>query len=325
MQRKLILPSLVLVFALLACTITINPTNPPAPVATTEAAPVLPPPAVITVTPSLTAPAPVLPPPVGPADVIRNATYLVPGCDGGLHSYTLTDGAYASGPDPMAIGYTYVSVGDMFGFGDLNYDGVSDAAVLLGVNCGGTGVFTYIMAMVSTGGSLSTAASVFIDDRPMITSLNIVNGEIVADITVHGAMDAMCCPSLPTRQGYRLYGSQLVRTLLATWDGGVERSIGIFSPSDLENVSYPFNVTGHVTIGPFENTLAYAIYAPDNTLVTSGSVMTDSPGPGSPGNFALPVNLAAAGVFGLVRIEFSELSAADGSVVTLDSVLVNVH
>jgi len=30
-------------------------------------------------------------------------------------------------------------------------------------------------------------------------------------------------------------------------------------------------------------------------------------------------------VYGLVRIEFSELSMADGSVMTLDSVLVNVH
>ncbi len=89
-------------------------------------------------------------------------------------------------------------------------------------------------------------------------------------------------------------------------------------------MTYPFTVTGSVTIGPFENTLGYKLYTPDNTLVNSGSVMTDSPDMGAPGNFSLPVDLSMAGVFGLVRIEFVENSMMDGSVMTLDSVLVNV-
>jgi hypothetical protein len=79
-----------------------------------------------------------------------------------------------------------------------------------------------------------------------------------------------------------------------------------------------------LAVGPFENILAYAVYTSDNTLVTNSSVMTDSPNPGDPGSFSLPVDPSMAGVYGLVRIEFSELSMADGSVMTLDSVLVNV-
>jgi hypothetical protein len=53
--------------------------------------------------------------------------------------------------------------------------------------------------------------------------------------------------------------------------------------------------------------------------------MIDSPEAGLPGNFSLPVDLTMAGVCGLVRIEFAEYSMADGSLVTLDSVQVNVR
>jgi hypothetical protein len=52
--------------------------------------------------------------------------------------------------------------------------------------------------------------------------------------------------------------------------------------------------------------------------------MTNSPDVGQPGDFSLPVNLTTAGVTGLVRIEFVEYSMKDGSILTLDSVLVNV-
>jgi hypothetical protein len=111
----------------------------------------------------------------------------------------------------------------------------------------------------------------------------------------------------------------------ATWSAGTQRAININSPADLAEVSYPFTVSGSVTVGPFENTLAYAVYTSDNTLVTNGSVMTDSPNAGFPGNFSIPINLSMAGVFGRVRIEFVEYSMMDGSVMTLNSVLVNVH
>jgi hypothetical protein len=302
MNRKLILPALALALAILACNL--QPGTPaPAPTDT----PGLPLPAGLT------------------ADLLRNATYTLEGCDGAVHSYPLANGAYASAPDSSAAGYTSISMGDLVANGDLNFDGVEDAAVILGVNCGGTGVFTYLLAVLNSGGLPVSTGYVFIDDRPMINSLSIASGEILSDILIHGSDDPMCCPAFQTQQGYRLYGSTLVRTRLATWTGGLERSINVTAPADLASVSYPLTVTGGVTIGPFENTLAYAIYAPDNTLVTSGSLMTDSPDAGLPGNFSLPVDLSMAGVFGRVRIEFSELSMKDGSVMTLDSVLVDVH
>ena len=310
MKRNLFLPTLFLVLAILACNIqpaTVT-SQPVVASKTPVTTPTLPSPAVLT------------------ADMLRNAQYNLQGCSGTPQSFQLVNGSYASGVDPSSVDYVGITMGDQVAFGDLNYDGVEDAEVILGVNCGGTGVFTWIAAVLNMGGVPVQAASVFIDDRPMISSLSISSGEIISDIVIHGTTDPMCCPSARTQQGYRLYGSVLIKTRLATWDaGGQERSINITSPADLAEVSYPFTVLGGVTVGPFENTLAYAIYTADNVLVTSGSLMTDSPDAGLPGNFSLPVDLTSAGVFGLVRIEFSELSMADGSVMTLDSVLVNVH
>lgn len=313
MRKKLtfkLLPfSLALLLTLAACAIPSGSPPPnPAPATATATSPSLPPAHELTL------------------EMLRSATYTLTGFSDSPQTVTLVDGAYTSGSDTTAIGYISVHMGEVAAFGDLNGDGISDAAVVLGVNTGGTAVFTYIAAVLNVNGAPVHAASLLIDDRPQIGGLSIVSGEILAQTVVHRGDDPMCCPSLPVEQGFRLYnGNGLV---LTRWAGqtadGQPRAINITSPADLATVNYPFTVTGNVTVGPFENTLAYNIYAPDNSLVTSGSVMTDSPDMGQPGNFSLSVDLTAAGVTGLVRIEFVEHSMMDGSVMTLDSVLVHV-
>lgn len=288
-------------------------------------------PAVLpTIAPPPTAPVPPSAPTVSmPAltlDSLRNATYDVSEFVGAPYIVTLVDGQYASGNDPMAENYLFVQLGDQVAFGDLNYDGVDDAAVVLAINAGGTGVFTYLAAVLNVGGSPLHVASVFLDDRPQVNSLNIVAGEVIAQAIVHGPDDPGCCPSQPVEVGYRLYGNALVLTYLASQTpSGFPRRITITFPSDLVTLALPFPLTGYVTVGPFENTLAYQIYGPDNTLLERGSVMTDSPNPGDPGNFSISaIDLSPYGVHGLVRIEIVEYSMQDGSVMTMDSVLVNI-
>jgi len=326
MKYKFILPLLTLALVILACSVQINTTNPP-PISITDSQI---PPIVVTETPVL----PSLPPPPVPPSVpelspdsLRNASYDITEFTGTPRTITLVNGGYASGSDPLAMDYLTVYMSDLVAFGDLNYDGVNDATVILGINTGGTGVFTYIAAVLNIGGAPAQVASVFIDDRPMINSLSITSGEILSDILLHGTDDPGCCPSMLVEQGYRLVNNN--NLVLSRWDGqtagGLPRAINISSPVDLTETSYPFTVSGSVTVGPFENTLAYTVYSSDNTLITNGPIMTDSPNPGEPGNFSLPVNLSMAGVYGLVRIEFVEYSMMDGSVMTLDSVLVKVH
>jgi len=322
MNRIHFLPLLVLPLAIMACILPFVAGTPATSPTSATGVPVVTSP--IPDTPSV----PSLPPTSSSGltlDSLRNASYDISAFFGSPMTVTLVNGSYSSSSDPAAVDYMSVSMGDMVAFGDLNFDGVSDAAVILAINTGGTGVFTYIASVLDISGAPVNVASVFLDDRPIVNSLSISNGEILADTVIHGASDPGCCPGLQAQFGFRLYGSQMVLTRRASWLAGLERAINITTPADLAVVNYPYTVSGNVTVGPFENTLAYAVFTSDNTLVTNGPVMTDSPNPGEPGNFSHTIDLSMAGVYGLVRIEFAELSMKDGSVVTLDSVLVNVH
>ncbi|MCS7011623.1 MAG: hypothetical protein N2049_03705 [Anaerolineales bacterium] len=258
-------------------------------------------------------------------EALRNAMYDVSEFFNAPTFVTLVDGHYSSGTDPTAEDYLQVSLGEVMAFGDLNYDGVNDAAAVLFLNTGGTGVFVYLAAVLNEDGLPLHVASVFLGDRSVVETLSIAAGEILVQAVVHGPEDPMCCPSQPLEMGYRLYESELVLSRLAEQTpGGLLRQINITFPADLVTLDSPFTLTGHVSIGPFENTLTYNIYGPDNTLLTTSWVMTDSPEPGAPGSFSLPLDLTTLGVHGRVRIEIVEYSMEDGSVLTLDSVLVNV-
>jgi hypothetical protein len=90
-------------------------------------------------------------------------------------------------------------------------------------------------------------------------------------------------------------------------------------------VTNPFTVNGNVTISPFENTLNYAVYLLDGTKVNSSSLLVSSAGMGMPGAFTKTFNFSSAGISGFVIIQFKDISAADGSTLAQDSVVVNLH
>jgi len=318
-NRKVFLPLLALALTISACSAQTNMAE-PTPVPPTE-----------TTVPTLTATEPPLIPPLPsglPLEALQNNQYTLEDCSGTIQTFQLADGSYASGADPAAVGYFAVFMGDVMAYGDLNRDGTEDAVVVLGVNCGGTGVFTYFGAVLNNNdGAPAHAASAFLDDRPMIGSLSIVDGEILADVTIHGAEDPMCCPTYQTRQGYRLFGDQLVQSRWVTWTQGTqERTIIIDTPAEAAEVTNPFTVNGEVTIAPFENTLLYRIYIPDGTLVNEFSLMVDSGGVmGGPGTFSQTFDLSNAGITGPVLIQFVDVSMMDGSTLALGSVVVNVQ
>ncbi len=308
MKCNILLFVLLLALVITGCGQPIVPTSPPTPTATDTPLP--------TVPPSLT------------LEKLRNAQYSLPGCSNGeIQSFQLTDGAYTSSADVTSEDYTSVSVADMAAFGDLDGDGVEDAVVVIGLNCGGTGVFTYLAAVRNDAGAPVFTSLIFLDDRPMIENLSIGSGEIVADVTLHGVDDAMCCPSVRTRQGYRLFGGELVYTNWVTWTPeNQERVISVSAPTIGAEVTNPFTISGEVTIAPFENTLAYKIYLPDGTLVNESPTMVDSGGvPGAPGTFSQTFDLSNAGITGPVLIQFLDLSAQDGSVLAMGSVMLTVH
>jgi heat shock protein HslJ/membrane-bound inhibitor of C-type lysozyme len=124
---------------------------------------------------------------------LRNATYS------GIYteSVTLTDGLYEGEPF-VEGGVARPRVEFIDGspvFGDLNGDGVDDAAVLLVESSGGSGVFTYVGAQLNQDGEPVDAGTVWLGDRTQVATFAIANGEVVVDIVTQGPEDPQCCPT----------------------------------------------------------------------------------------------------------------------------------
>lgn len=214
---------------------------------------------------------------------------------------------------------------DTYALGDLNGDGLDDAAIILAENDGGTGLFESVIAVFNEGASPVQASESLLGDRVQVDSMNISSNVIHLGLHVQGPNDPMCCPSLVQNRSYWVISGKLWLMRVTSTIGGSEHSITINSPANWADVTSPFTVTGSMPISPFENTLAYRIYLPDETKVNEYSLLVNSAGMGTPGTFSHDVNLSMAGITGPVIIQFVEVSMADGSTIALGSVIVNIH
>jgi hypothetical protein len=158
-------------------------------------------------------PPPPTPTPVPPAELdvtgLKNATY------GGVYpdqETTLTDGLYEG--EPFVEGGASrptVTFIEPYAFGDLNGDGLDDAAVLLVENSGGSGSFVYLAAVVNEDGQPANVATELLGDRAQVQSLDISDGTLTVEMVTHGPNDPMCCPSLKVLDTYELQGEAWVQ------------------------------------------------------------------------------------------------------------------
>ncbi len=129
---------------------------------------------------------------------LGNATYS------GIYDepVTLTDGLYEGEPfvEGGAARPTVQLIEETILYGDLNGDGVADAAMILVENSGGSGVFNYVGAQVNQDGQPVDAGIVLLGDRTQIQSAVIEEGQLVIDMVTQGPEDAMCCPTLKLRR-----------------------------------------------------------------------------------------------------------------------------
>jgi heat shock protein HslJ len=93
---------------------------------------------------------------------------------------------------------------EKFSFGDLDDDGLSDAAVILTRQSGGSATFRYLVAMHNTGNAPRQQASVLLGDRVQISALSIAAGQVVLETVTTGPRDPACCPSHRLKQAYSL-------------------------------------------------------------------------------------------------------------------------
>ena len=98
--------------------------------------------------------------------------------------------------------------------GDLNNDGISDAAVVLAGDGGGSGAFYYLAAIVNQDGEPLNVDTVLIGNSVDIKSIKITSGTIALDLLIHGFGDPMCCPAKKSHYEYKLVQSDKKYKLL---------------------------------------------------------------------------------------------------------------
>ena len=253
------------------------------------------------------------------SEQLKNAEYHLPEY---TRTVKLVNGSYESGS-----GADYISailVGPI-AFGDLNGDGLEDAAVLLAENGGGSGVFVSVVAMLNQDGQPVQSGSVLVDDRPKIDNLSIENGQIVVTATVHGPSDPGCCPNLPVVRTFAWtpFNWVMVR-LVSKTPTGAERSIRLDQPTPGAEVSGSTRVQGTFTISPFENTLSYRAADGHGYELAKGSIPARSDGVGGPGTFDATVDLSGVPPGTQIWLEIVDVSPANGWPLALDSALVTI-
>jgi hypothetical protein len=295
------LAPLVLTLASLACSLS----GGAAPQATPQMQ--LPPTAIVLPT---TAPAATVAPLT--AAMLQNMEYTLPASQ---KTVKLTDGKYEAGS-----GADYLSVGmaEPIGFGDLNGDGLADAAVVLGENTGGSGVFESLVVVLNQAGAPKQGPSVQIGDRVQVKTISIQAGQITLDEIVPGPQDPMCCPTQPVTETFRLtMGGLFLDRLVSKAADGTERAIRIDAPAGGDQVGDSLHVTGTETIAPFENNLVYRIYDSKNNLLGEGTLTTQASAAGSPAAFDTTLDLSKIASGTQVWLEIMDISAPDGSTLAL--------
>jgi hypothetical protein len=254
------------------------------------------------------------------ADQLKNAQYQLGARDD--HAVVqLTGGQYQQGTDATTLDFAHVSLVDFISIGDLTGDGINEAAAILFENYGGTGNFGFLAIYTNVNGLPVFLSSVMIDDRPLINSMTIENGEVYLDAVTHGFDDPGCCPQLSTTRRYALVNNRLRITNYATaTPNGAKRTIEIMSLTDGTEVTEFVQVSGTVSIAPFENSLSYFIYDEAGNQIAAGPAKVTAPDFGASGTFSELIPLAGISAGTTVYLEIQDLSAADGSWLAMDSV-----
>jgi hypothetical protein len=250
---------------------------------------------------------------------VRNAQYQL-GATDALQVVQLTDGKFEQGT-PGSDNFISILMTDFVAVGDLNVDDADEAVALISENYGGTGVFVFLTVYSQVDGTWMFQTSTMVDDRPQLNALSIENDEIFLDAVIHGIDEPMCCPTLRTTRRYRFVDNLLDMIDYTTFTpDGRSRTILIESPADGSEVFTSIPIKGQVAIAPFENNLVYRIYDVSGIELSAGAITVSAPDLGAPGTFDAIIPLGNTLSGAIIRLEVQDLSAADGSLLAMDSV-----
>ncbi len=188
---------------------------------------------------------------------LKNAIYTIKDFaaeNGGSDTVKLVDGyyAYVDPTNPPAPS-NYTVQYQTSAIGDLNGDGMPDAAVILIADTSGSGTFIYLAAMVSGGGRLENSDTIYLGDRVIVESMAIQDGMIHLQMITHGPQDAMCCPSLKTNQTYLLDSGHLVPQADIIAAPLADEIIEALKAEDMAKLSQFVDPSAGVRFSPYTN------------------------------------------------------------------------
>ncbi|MGW8227486.1 MAG: META domain-containing protein [Gammaproteobacteria bacterium] len=144
------------------------------------------------------------------ASTLKNLTYY------GIYEdpVTLKHGSYEGQPFvPQGAARPRVQFAEqLYVVGDLDGDGVEEAAGFLTESSGGSGSYTYLVIVDTVNNHYENVATQKLGDRVMIRSLRLGEGELELDLVMAGPQEAACCPSLKVHKRYRYAGGKLQET-----------------------------------------------------------------------------------------------------------------
>jgi hypothetical protein len=133
--------------------------------------------------------------------------------------------------------------------------------------------------------------------------------------------EPVCCPTLRTTRHYRFVDNVLDMTDYTTFTpAGSPRTISIEAPANGSEVFSSVPIKGSVAVAPFENNLVYRIYDLSGIELSAGALSVTAPDAGRPGTFEAVIDLGKVLDQTVIRIEVQDVSAADGSLLAMDSV-----
>lgn len=142
-------------------------------------------------------------------DALRNAEYPITGPASGKAK--LVNGSYQE-KIPNSTALLTVTFNDSLSIGDLNGDGLTDAAIVLTLNSGGSGTFYNLYGVINDKGTPKPTAPQGLGDRIKLKSLTIQGGEISVNFLTQGPKDALANPTLDTTRKFKLQDGALVAT-----------------------------------------------------------------------------------------------------------------
>ena len=137
-------------------------------------------------------------------EVLKNATYKSEFVKAGQAQ--LQDGMYEEQIAPDSASKVTLRLSEHFASGDVNADGLDDAAVVLVASGGGSGTFYTLEIVVNNLGYPIHVYTASLGDRIRVESLEIAD-YVITGVPCGGGTwgrDAMCCPTQPEVRRYNL-------------------------------------------------------------------------------------------------------------------------